>query len=80
MRNFCSLIGIVTIPLILFGCTSYLKFIDGLNEREVQSCLEYNGAISTGTGFGSSSGSLRGITATGGASLETCLALIKINF
>lgn len=64
--------------LTLSGCQSYLALVEGLNERQVQSCLEYNGAANLGgAGIGASSGALHGITATGGANLETCVELLR---
>jgi hypothetical protein len=65
------------LTLVLGGCSSYLSLIDGLNKRQVQSCLEYNGATNLGSGFFSGSGGLHGVTATGGASLEMCTELMR---
>lgn len=67
---------VLALALSLSGCQSYLSLIDGLNQRQVQSCLNYNGAISLGAGVGGS-GALHGITATGGATLEDCIKLMQ---
>lgn len=72
------MILMVAIPMFISGCaTSYMEFIETLNEREVQSCIEYNGSVNYGTGIGGSSGSLHGITVTGGAPLELCKELLR---
>lgn len=58
--------------LALSGCQSareaYLTLIDGLQQRQVQSCLTGNFAF---TG-GAANISGMGVTATGGATVETC--------
>lgn len=66
------LAGLVT---SLSGCGGYIQFIDGLNERQIQSCLRYNGTTRVGTLYGGE-GALRGITATGGASVADCRELL----
>ena len=67
------MLGLMVVASSLVGCQSYLSLIDGLNQREVQSCLEYQGMIRAGTGAG---GHLRGITMTGGADIEVCRELL----
>jgi hypothetical protein len=55
--------------LALAGCGSYRGFIDSLNERQLTSCVEYQGTIGnlvTGGGY------IRGLSATGGAELAEC--------
>lgn len=57
--------SLLLLTLLLFtGCTGWL--IDDLNQRHVQSCVWWETKP-----FGAA----RGITATGGADLATCLAV-----
>jgi len=55
---------LLLVCLLLSGCHGQL--IDALNERNVHSCVWWETQPFK---------SARGITATGGASLETCLAV-----
>lgn len=66
---------IMAVAVMLTGCSSYLKVIEGLNERQIQSCLRYDGAVSAGIVFGAN-GALRGVTATGGADIAMCPELL----
>lgn len=50
--------------LLLQGCTGAL--IDALDKRQTNSCIWWSTSPLTGT---------HGVTATGGASLEACLAV-----
>lgn len=55
--------ALVFLCLLLTGCTSQL--VDALEERQVASCIWWSGAL-TGA---------RGVTATGGVPLATCLSV-----
>ena len=59
--------------LFLSGCSGYLQLIDGLNHRQITSCLYYDGSIRVGGPLSGGAGHFRGITATGGAALEHCV-------
>lgn len=65
------------LAVCLSGCQSYLSLIDGLNERGVESCLDYNGSARVGSFLAGGSGALHGITVTGGATLEDCVNLLR---
>lgn len=58
------LLGLLT--LLLSGCTSYQAMLDGLNERNVSSCLWFSGNVGPYAG-------LRAVTATGQADLTKCM-------
>lgn len=49
--------------LACMGCTGWL--IEGLEQRQVQSCIYWSGALTGG----------HGVTATGGVPLATCLSV-----
>jgi hypothetical protein len=53
----------------LTGCAGYMKMVNGLNRRNVQSCLQYGGMVG---GIMTGSGTVVGVTVTGGADLELC--------
>ena len=74
-----NLLFLAIVFLLTTGCSqgSLLRLADALNERQIKSCLEYNGAINFGAGVGGSSGSLHGITVTGGAEFELCSQLLR---
>lgn len=73
-----KLLGVILLALALTGCgTHYTNLIDGLNERQVQSCLDYNGTASLGFGPGAGQGGLHGITVTGGAPLADCKEILN---
>lgn len=50
------------------GCTSYHSLLEGLNERQIKSCIWF-------TGNAGPWASLRTVSATGGADLHICLGL-----
>jgi hypothetical protein len=56
---------LVTLGLVLGGCTQQVSLPEMLNLREVTSCLYYEG-------YGGPYVALHGITATGGATIEQC--------
>lgn len=58
------------------GCSGYTRFIDGLNQRQIRSCLKYDGTARIG-GLMGGYGSLEGITATGGAEMQECGDLLN---
>lgn len=54
---------------LLSGCTGLASLADSLNERQVQSCIQWQGHISSlGGGV-----QVRGVTATGGVPLASCV-------
>lgn len=63
MRNVCVL-GLLA--LLLSGCTSYQALLDGLESRNVSSCVWFNGSAGPYA-------SLRVVTATGQAELAKCM-------
>ena len=63
--------------LLIAGCSSYERFVQTLNDRNVSSCIQGDLALHGGYGAGSASGALRVYTATGGADLSTCLRLFR---
>lgn len=54
------------IAFILVGCSSFQRFVDTLNERQLSSCICYEG-----DGGGIARG--MGCTVTGGADLAQCI-------
>lgn len=75
MRRVAILLGGLIVFGFLSGCSTrdYLTIIDGFNALEIQSCLEYHGSVN----IGSAAGALRGVTVTGGASLELCKEVLS---
>ena len=62
-------VGVAAVAmLILQGCTggSFMTLVQGLNERQVQSCIRYEGNAGPYL-------RVMGITATGGVKLAECL-------
>lgn len=55
----------VGVLLALTGCMNMTSLMQALQERQVTSCLYYQGMAGI-------YGSVRGVTATGGATLEQC--------
>lgn len=52
----------LVLALLCVGCTGWL--VDGLEQRQVQSCVWFTGPLGG-----------HGVTATGGVPLATCLAV-----
>ncbi len=65
------IIGIVSVGMI--SCTSYASFIETLNSRQVNSCVE--GTVNVG--FPVSTGMLHVYTATGGQKVGECIHYFK---
>ena len=65
---------VLLLLLMLCGCASgsYAKFIEGLNERQITSCVRYQGSMRAGGITTGGSVAIQGITSTGGADLKTC--------
>ena len=59
------MLSILVAAATLSGCTGFSSLVQSLNERQVQSCLYYEGNISAYV-------RLKGISATGGVKLEDC--------
>ena len=57
---------VLFVGLASLGCTSFASLANTLNDRQVQSCLFYQGMVGPYA-------HVRGITATGGAPLDVCL-------
>lgn len=68
------LTGLLILSLLFSACSGYRQFIDSLNERKLQSCIQFDGSIrASGSLFASGHVALEGVTATGGATMEQCL-------
>lgn len=63
------LMMILLLLVSVSGCQSYLTFINGLNEREIKSCIKYIGQFRSVT--------IEGLTVTGGAALELCKEILE---
>ena len=57
---------VLSLSLMLSGCTGLAGLAQTLNDRQVISCLWYSGAAGPWA-------QVRGVTATGGALLDGCL-------
>lgn len=57
--------------LALPSCANFAQFTDALNNREITSCIAYQGSMRIGT-LGGGHVAISGVTATGGASLRDC--------
>ena len=66
-------VGLGLLALTLFGCGDYAKFIKGLNDREVNSCVE--GQINVG--FPVTTGMAHIYTGTGGAKVSDCIVYLR---
>ena len=62
----------LTILLTLNGCAGFASLAETLNARNVQSCIRWQG-FAGGGWPGVPQVQVHGITATGGAKLETCV-------
>lgn len=56
----------------LSGCSGFASMADSLNQRQVKSCLYYEG-FAGGGWPGVPQMRVRGVTATGGVAFETCI-------
>ena len=72
--NIGHLVGVVALGAVLFmsGCASIASLAATMNERQIQSCLKYQGIVGGGMGA-TANVQLNGVTATGGASLQDCM-------
>lgn len=61
--------------LLLSGCSGYAQFINGLNERQLNSCIE--GTVNVGGMFSSASGMIHVYSATGGQHVSECIRYFK---
>lgn len=68
---------VTLVCLCLAACSSYERFVETLNTRQITSCVQGDLALHGGYGVGSASGALRVYTATGGADLSVCLRLFR---
>ena len=66
-----KLAAILFLCFTLLGCQGYLSLVEGLNQRELQSCIRYNGSMRVGAVSGGHV-AISGLTATGGAPIDTC--------
>lgn len=60
-----KLLCLISLSLLMTACTNWTSFMQSLNERQIQSCLYYEGHA---MGYMR----LKGITATGGVKLSEC--------
>lgn len=60
-------VGLI-LALALSGCSGFASMMASLNERQVTSCIFWDGHASAYL-------SVKGVTATGGATLEACRTL-----
>jgi hypothetical protein len=67
-------IFLLVTTLFLTSCSGYLQMVDGLNQRNVSSCFAYNGMA--GSMFTGARGMVMGVTATGGADIESCSTIL----
>ena len=61
--------------LFLAGCQSYASFIEGMETREINSCIE--GSITVGNIVAGGSGLLHVYTATGGQEVGECIRYFR---
>ena len=61
-------VGIFTMT----GCTSFNSLVQTLNERQLASCIKWQGSMSAGAGIGAS-GAVQAVTITGGMTMDDCL-------
>lgn len=54
--------------LLLGGCANFTQFTQALNERELTSCIKYQGSMRVAGGHVA----ISGVTATGGAKIQDC--------
>ena len=59
---------VIIAAITLTGCTGFASLVQSLNERQVQSCLYYEGNISAYV-------RLKGVSAIGGFGLENCMGV-----
>lgn len=69
-----SRIAAVTAVIICTGCSSYASFIETLNSRQMNSCVE--GQIVVGSML-SGQGMLHVYTATGGQNVVECIQMFR---
>lgn len=60
-----SLLLFILVVLTLSSCTSWTNFMQSLNERQIQSCLYYEG-------YAAGYVRVKGVTATGGVKFSEC--------
>ena len=58
--------------LYVTGCTSFSSLVQTLNERQLASCIKWQGSMSAGAGMGAS-GAVQAMTVTGGMTIGDCL-------
>lgn len=57
--------------LLLSGCASFASFAATLDQRQIQSCIKWQGFV--GGGWAGGQVQVMGMTATGGVKLNQCL-------
>ena len=65
-------LGMLSLLLALQGCTGFASLAQTLNERQVQSCIRWQG-FAGGGWPGVPQMQVYGVTATGGVSLAQCV-------
>lgn len=66
-------LAVLMLTALCAGCTSLQSLITVLEQRQVSSCIYYEGYVH-GVVIGQGIGNVRGVVATGGATIDVCVA------
>lgn len=65
MKKIVNFVLLMCTLAVLNGCTNWTSFMQSLNERQIQSCLYYEG-------YAAGYVRVKGVTATGGVKFSEC--------